>query len=250
MPDGGRLMFETANVVLEEPWSSPNGDAVSGPYVMVAVSDTGTGIPAELHDRIFEPFFTTKDTGKGTGLGLSMVYGFTKQSRGHIKVYSETGHGTTIRLYLPRSDEHETVDPVDRSATALPGGHETILVVEDDALVRTYVLAVLQNLGYATLAAANASAALALVAADTAFDLVFTDVIMPGGMNGRQLVDEIKKRCPGVRVLYTSGYTEDAIIHHGRLDPDVILLVKPYRKSDLALKIREALRTPAPTLSP
>jgi PAS domain S-box-containing protein len=241
MPEGGKLMFETSNVVLDEVYAVSNPDVAPGLYVVLAVSDTGVGIPADIRDRIFEPFFTTKEIGKGTGLGLSMVYGFIKQSYGHIKVYSETGHGTTIRIYLPRSDEHEIQAHVNGGPAALPVGHETILVVEDDDLVRDYVLTQLQSLGYATLSARDAASALQLVDKGEAFDMIFTDVIMPGGMNGRQLADEVRKRRPGVKVLYTSGYTENAIFHHGRLDPGVTLLAKPYRKSDLARKIREAM---------
>jgi CheY-like chemotaxis protein len=194
--------------------------------------------------RAFEPFFTTKAIGKGTGLGLSMVYGFIKQSRGHIKVYSEIGHGTTIRIYLPRSNEDGATEQIDTGTAAPPHGHETVLVVEDDDLVRDYVLTQLRSIGYSTLSARDAATALDLVDRGEAFDLIFTDVIMPGGMNGRQLADEVKRRRPNVKVLYTSGYTENAIFHHGRLDPGVILLAKPYRKSDLAKKIREALVAP------
>jgi PAS domain S-box-containing protein len=239
MPDGGKLTFESGNVVLDEAYAQANPDTVPGLYVMIAVSDTGTGIPAAIRDRVFEPFFTTKEIGKGTGLGLSMVYGFVTQSRGHIKIYSEEGHGTTIRLYLP----HVTDQPLDAVAESrtFPGGHETILMVEDDELVRNYVLVQLGSLGYPTLSASNAAEALAIVDSGARFDLLFTDVILTGGLNGRRLADEVKKRRPGMRVLFTSGYTENAIVHHGRLDADVILLAKPYRKADLARKIREVL---------
>jgi len=207
---------------------------------MLAVSDTGTGMSKEVQDRVFEPFFTTKETGKGSGLGMSMVYGFVKQSGGHIRIYSEEGHGTTIKLYLPPArGQAEVALP---AATPLSRGNETVMVVEDDALVRSFVITQLQSLGYRTFAAADGPTALRFVDKGERFDLLFTDVIMPGGINGRQLADEVGKRRPGTKVLYTSGYTENAIVHHGRLDPDVLLLTKPYRKSQLAKMIREALQ--------
>lgn len=239
MPGGGKLIVETGAAYLDEVYASVN-DVRPGHYVLIAVSDTGTGIPANMLARVFDPFFTSKGPGKGTGLGLSMVYGFIKQSSGHIKIYSEEGHGTTIKMYLPPGKTPtaatEGVAPV-----TIEGGHETILVVEDDRLVRDYVLAQLHSLGYVTLQAANAAEALAIVAAGKPFDLLFTDVIMPGKMNGRQLADELAKTRPDLKVVYTSGYTENAIIHHGRLDSGVLLLAKPYRKSDLARIIRRAL---------
>ncbi|GKQ49857.1 ATP-binding protein [Bradyrhizobium sp. Ce-3] len=246
MPDGGKLMLETSNVILDEVYAAANLDVRAGEYVMVAVSDTGGGIPAAIRDKVFEPFFTTKDTGKGTGLGLSMVYGFIKQSDGHLKIYSEEGHGTSIKLYLPRSMgdmvEVEPPPPVD-----LRGGHESILVVEDDPLVRNYVSAQLEQLGYHTMVTANGPEALAAVEKGFVCDVLFTDVIMSGGMNGRQVADAVIAKLPSVRVLFTSGYTEDAIIHHGRLDPDVTLLPKPYRKADLARMIRQVLTQPPMT---
>jgi PAS domain S-box-containing protein len=239
MPDGGKLIIETGFVVLDDNYARTHSDVRPGRYAMIAVSDTGTGIPAADLDKVFNPFFTSKGPGKGTGLGLSMVYGFIKQSAGHVMIYSEEGHGTTIKMYLPPAagalPPAEPVPPAD-----IEGGHETILVVEDDKLVRDYVLTQLHSLGYVTLDAGNAAEALALVQTNHAFDLLFTDVIMPG-MNGRQLADEISKVRPGLRVLFTSGYTENAIIHHGRLDEGVLLLAKPYRKSDMAIMIRKAL---------
>jgi PAS domain S-box-containing protein len=239
MPDGGKLIIETGFVVLDDNYAKLHDDVRPGRYAMIAVSDTGTGIPAAILDKVFNPFFTSKGPGKGTGLGLSMVYGFIKQSAGHVMIYSEEGHGTTIKMYLPpATDALAPAGPV--LPAAVEGGHETILVVEDDKLVRDYVLTQLHSLGYVTMDAANAAEALALVRTGHAFDLLFTDVIMPG-MNGRQLADEIEKIRPGLKVLFTSGYTENAIIHHGRLDEGVLLLAKPYRKSDMAMMIRKAL---------
>ena len=240
MPDGGKLMLETGNVVLDESYAIANPDVRPGHYVMVAVSDTGSGIPEAIRDKVFEPFFTTKETGKGTGLGLSMVYGFVKQSDGHIKIYSEAGHGTSIKLYLPRaSDDASGSEPM--ANVEIRGGNETILVVEDDPLVRDYVSAQLAHLGYRAILATNGAEALAEVENGVAFDLLLTDVIMSGGMNGRQLADVVLARRPDARVMFTSGYTENALLSHGRLEPGVLLLTKPYRKSDLARMIRVAL---------
>jgi CheY-like chemotaxis protein len=197
-------------------------------------------MPADIRDKVFEPFFTTKEVGKGSGLGLSMVYGFVKQSGGHIKIYSEPGHGTTIRLYLPPASAG--ADAALPSAAPIAGGSETILVVEDDPLVRNFVVAQLQGLGYRTIAAADSRAAMAVVENGEPFDLLFTDVILSGGMTGRQLADAVAKHRPGLKVLYTSGYTDNSIVHHGRLDQGVLLLTKPYRKTQLAQMIRQALK--------
>jgi signal transduction histidine kinase/ActR/RegA family two-component response regulator len=239
MSGGGKLIIETGSVVLDENYARTHSDVRPGRYAMIAVSDTGVGIPADMLDKVFDPFFTSKGPGKGTGLGLSMVYGFVKQSAGHVMIYSEQGHGTTIKMYLPPAiGALSAVEPT--LAPAVEGGHETILVVEDDKLVRDYVLTQLHSLGYVTLDAANAAEALAIVRAGRPFDLLFTDVIMPG-MNGRQLADAISRIRPALKVLFTSGYTENAIIHHGRLDEGVLLLAKPYRKSDMAIMIRKAL---------
>jgi PAS domain S-box-containing protein len=240
MPNGGKLVLETGSTYLDENYASANSDVQPGHYTLIAVSDTGAGIPAVMLDKVFDPFFTSKGPGKGTGLGLSMVYGFIKQSAGHIKIYSEEGHGTTIRMYLPPGPATSIADRA-VAAPSVAGGDETILVVEDDKLVRGYVLTQLRSLGYTTLEAANAAEALSIVKSGNEFDLLFTDVIMPGATNGRQLADELQKIKPGLKVLYTSGYTENAIIHHGRLDSGVLLLAKPYRKSELAVMIRTAL---------
>jgi signal transduction histidine kinase len=239
MPDGGKLLLETRNVVLDEAYAQANVDVRPGPYVMLAVSDSGTGMPADVRDKVFEPFFTTKEVGKGSGLGLSMVYGFVKQSGGHIKVYSEEGHGTSLKLYLPPAQGR--VETAVSTIAPVSGGTETILVVEDDSLVRNFVVAQLQSLGYNTVAAADGREVIVHVTNGQPFDLLFTDVILPGGITGRQLADEVAKRRPGTKVLYTSGYTDNAIVHHGRLDEGVLLLTKPYRKSQLAQKVRQAL---------
>jgi PAS domain S-box-containing protein len=240
MPDGGKLLLETRNVVLDEAYAEANPEVRPGPYVMLAVSDSGTGMPADIRDKVFEPFFTTKEVGKGSGLGLSMVYGFVRQSGGHIKIYSEEGHGTTLRLYLPPAEARG--EAIAAAASAASGGSETILVVEDDPLVRNFVIVQLRGLGYQTIAAADSREAIAHVENGEPFDLLFTDVIMPGGMTGRQLAEEVIKRRPGQKVLYTSGYTDNSIVHHGRLDEGVLLLTKPYRKNQLAQMVRQALK--------
>jgi PAS domain S-box-containing protein len=241
MPDGGRLVLETNNVYLDENYASMHNEVTPGHYVMVAVSDTGTGIPASLLERVFDPFFTTKEVGKGTGLGLSMVFGFVKQSGGHVKIYSEKDHGTSVKMYLPRATGLEQTAAEAAISTSIEGGNEAVLIVEDDALVRRYVVTQIESLGYTTLEAANAAEALKIVDTTEIIDLLFTDVIMPGAMNGRQLVEEALKRRPSLKTLYTSGYTENAIVHHGRLDSGVLLLAKPYRKAELARMLRLAL---------
>jgi signal transduction histidine kinase len=240
MRDGGKLTIETRNVVLDDNYASLNADVTVGHYVMVAVTDSGHGIPAGILNNVFEPFFTTKDVDKGSGLGLSMVYGFVKQSNGHIKIYSEEGHGTTVRIYLPQATG-SALPAEPASPSSIAGGDETILVVEDDSLVRTFVVGQIQSLGYATLAAVNAAEALVVIDSSQKIDLLFTDMIMPGSMNGRQLADAALRRRASLKILFTSGYSNEVIIHHGHLDAGVLLLAKPYRKSDLARMIRAAL---------
>jgi signal transduction histidine kinase/CHASE3 domain sensor protein/ActR/RegA family two-component response regulator len=247
MPNGGKLLLETRMVTLDDSYAEANPDVTPGPYIMVAVSDTGVGMPQEVQDRAFEPFFTTKEAGDGSGLGLSMVYGFAKQSGGHVKLYSEEGRGTTVRLYLPPAKRGDLAASVPE--TSLPRGGETILVVEDDRLVRDFVVVQLEALGYKTLPASTAAEALSTIEAGQAFDLLFTDVIMPGGMNGQELAEEVRRRRPGTKVLYTSGYTDNALIEHGGLNQGAMLLTKPYRRSELAQMVRAALASEKPALA-
>ena len=240
MPDGGRLTIETRNVELDESHADANGGVTAGPYVMLAVTDSGHGIPAGIMERVFEPFFTTKGVDKGTGLGLSMVYGFVKQSNGHIKIWSEEGHGTTVRIYLPQVSGVGALAALPRSA-GLEARRKAILVVEDDHLVRTVVVGQIKSLGYHTVTVVDAAETLAVIDSPDGIDLLFTDMIMPGSMNGRQLADAALQRRPSLKVLFTSGYSNEVITHHGHLDAGVLLLSKPYRKSDLARMIRAAL---------
>jgi signal transduction histidine kinase len=243
MPTGGRLTIETANAYLDENYAAAHQEVRPGQYVMIAVSDTGTGMTKEAVERAFEPFFTTKESGKGTGLGLSQVYGFVKQSGGHVKIYSELGEGTTVRIYLPRHRDAEDTLPVAAAAATVPAAtaHETILVVEDDEDVRANSVDSLRELGYRVVEAADGAAALRLIETDGSVRLLFTDVGLPGGMNGRQLADQARHLKPGLKVLFTTGYARNAIIHHGRLDPDVELIAKPYTYAALAKKIRTVL---------
>ena len=246
MPGGGKLSIETANARMDDDTiAAYRLEAIPGDYVALSVADTGTGMPAEVLKRALEPFFTTKPIGKGTGLGLSMVYGFVKQSGGFIKIYSEPDQGTTVKLYLPRAKEADTRTAAGHDAEApTRGGRECILVVEDDELVRSYVVSRLDGLGYRVLEAENGRRALELLTDGARVDLLFTDVILPEGMNGRELADEARRLKPAMRILFTSGYTQETMIHHGKLDPGIALLNKPYRKEDLARKIREVLDAP------
>jgi len=242
MPSGGRLLIETLNVSLSEDYGSQH-DVTPGDYVIICVSDTGVGIAPENLDKVFEPFYTTKSKDKGTGLGLAMVYGFARQSYGHINVYSEVGQGTTIRLYLPRSPE-EVAAAENASVLHIQPqiGNETILVVEDDELVRNYVISQLEFMGYKVISASNGREAMEVIQSDADIDLLFTDVVMPGGMSGRELSDKAQRIRSQLKVLFTSGYTENSIVHHGRLDPGVMLLSKPYSRDELTTKIRKSLQ--------
>lgn len=242
MSGGGRLTIETANVRLGPDYAGEQAELAPGDYVLVAVSDTGGGMSAEVAAKAFDPFFTTKEAGKGTGLGLSMVYGFIKQSGGHVKIYSEVGAGTTVKLYLPRATSEPSV-PVPGLDEAQPAtGSETILVVEDDGLVRHHVTDLLAGLGYRVLTADSGETALEVLRGGEEVDLMFTDVVMPGGMNGRELAERARALRPDLPILFTSGYARNAIVHHGRLDPGVHLLVKPYRRQELAAKVRQVLQ--------
>jgi len=241
MPTGGKLTIEALNASLDEAYAARNADVQPGDYVLLAITDTGTGMPPEVVERVFEPFFTTKEDRMGSGLGLSMIYGFAKQSGGHVKVYSEVGHGTTVRLYLPRATSAEPPAPDDRVPLEGSGGNEAILVVEDDASVRKLVVENLRRLGYRVLEAADGAAALKILRGGAIIDLLFTDVVLPGGMTGRELADETRCLRPGLRVLFTSGYTQNSIVHQGKLDEGVHLLSKPYRREELSRKVREVL---------
>ncbi len=246
MPDGGRLTIETTNAYLDEEYASQFGDVSPGQYALLSVSDTGTGVSPEVLQRAFEPFFTTKGVGKGSGLGLAMVHGFVKQSGGHIRIYSEQSHGTAVKIYLPRLMQSEEVSAVPAAVRPAAGEtrarpQETIMLVEDNDGVRAYTKSTLEELGYRVLEAADAAQALRLLEGAPRIDLLFTDVVLPGGKSGRDLAAEILRLRPGLPVLFTTGYTRNAIIHHGRLDPNVNLLSKPYTQQDLARKIRQLL---------
>jgi CheY-like chemotaxis protein len=245
MPDGGKLTIETANTRLDEGYPAvARGDVKAGQYVMVAVCDTGAGMPSEIRDRVFEPFFTTKPVGKGTGLGLSQVYGFLRQSGGHAAIYSEVGEGTTVKLYFPRlragAAEEAPEEPAFAPAVA-EGLGETILVVEDEVMVRDFTVAALEEAGYRVLAAGDGPSGLRLLDAHPDVSLLFTDVVLAGPMNGRKVADEALRRRPDLKVLFTTGYTRNAIVHHGRLDEDVELITKPFTAAGLAEKVARML---------
>src|ERR1043166_9391587 len=234
------LSIETSNTYLDEAYAAAHAEMKPGQYVMIAVSDSGVGMTEEVRSKAFDPFFTTKES--GTGLGLSQVYGFIKQSGGHIKLYSEPGEGNTVKLYLPRVDGPTDEDKRIDGGSRLPiTGSERILVVEDEDDVRAFTVEVLRELGYEVVAAADAASALRALEEGGDVRLMFTDVGLPHGVNGRQLANQVRDRWPQIKVLFTTGYARNAIVHHGRLDPGVELIVKPFTHSALAEKVRSVL---------
>jgi CheY-like chemotaxis protein len=240
MPKGGRLVIETANVHLDEHYAEQNVDVTPGDYVALIVTDSGTGMAPEVAERAFEPFFTTKSAGHGTGLGLSMVYGFAKQSRGHLKIYSELGHGTSIKLYLPKvASAAAAVEG--KAPVSHVGGREAILLVEDDAAVRVVAVTILESLGYQVWQAEDGRAALAILKSSKPIDLLFSDLILPNGMSGQELLRQAREQRPGLKALFTSGYSPSFIAARGETDETVPLLGKPYRKQKLAEAIRTVL---------
>ena len=241
MPDGGQLTIETANAYLDEAYVSGEAEVEAGQYVMIGVTDTGTGMPPDVVERAFDPFYTTKGVGKGTGLGLSQVYGFVKQSGGHVKIYSEPGHGATVKVYLPRLLKGEPT-VLGAPTPALPRGHEEeiILVVEDDERVRHMSVDALRELGYTVVQASGAAQALDVLAIQPKISLLFTDVVMPD-INGRRLAEMARVRRPDLKVLFTTGYTRNAVVHNGVLDAGVAFLPKPFTIEQLSRKVREAL---------
>jgi two-component system NtrC family sensor kinase len=241
MQGGGKLTIETGNAYLDEHYSETAENVKPGQYVLISVTDTGSGMPKEVIDKVFDPFFTTKPAGSGTGLGLSQVYGFVKQSGGHVRIYSEVGEGTTVKIYLPRSFAQAKPAPVSTAPENIPrGSQETVLVVEDDPDVRAYVAESLANLNYRVRQAADADAAITILDDASPIDLLLTDVVMPG-TNGRVLADKAVQRRPGLKVLYMTGYSRNAIVHQGRLDPGVSLIQKPFSQDMLASRIRKIL---------
>lgn len=241
MPDGGLIGIRIENADLDSTFMPDEPDLQPGPYVLISVTDTGLGMSSEILARVFEPFFTTKDVGRGSGLGLSMVYGFVKQSGGHVRIRSVPGQGTTVTLCFPKSRQDAAEAAPSGPARPVSGGRETILVVEDDDRVRQHVRATLAGLGYRVVEAADGPGALEILRENRDVDLLFTDIVLPGGMNGRVLADAAKALRSDLKVLFTSGYSEDTIVHQGRLDPEVELLGKPYRRSQLAAKLRKVL---------
>ncbi len=247
MPDGGHVTIETANACLGEDYVAQFGDVAAGQYVLLSVTDTGLGIPPHILTRVFEPFFTTKDVGKGTGLGLATIHGFVKQSKGHIRIYSEPGQGTTVKIYLPRMTDATVVATTpeirEPSDSVAPGAQadEVVLMVEDDEGVRDFARSALEGLGYKVLVGRDGVEGLALLREAERVDVLFTDVVLPGGMNGRRLADEAVRLRPRLPILYTTGYTRNAIVHDGRLDPDVQLISKPYTQGLLARSLRRII---------
>jgi len=241
MPKGGKLCIELRNAEIDERFADEHAEPGPGQYVMLAVSDDGTGMTPEVLARAFEPFFTTKEVGKGSGLGLSMVFGFVKQSKGAVRIYSELGEGTTVKLYLPRAIRRPGPVEASPQPAAPHGGNERILLVEDDAMVREHLRSALLALGYRVVAVENGPEAVARLRSHDGFDLLLTDVVMPGGMSGREVADAARELRPQLAVLFTSGYAESAIVHHGRLEPGVHLIAKPFHRAELARKVREAL---------
>jgi nitrogen-specific signal transduction histidine kinase/CheY-like chemotaxis protein len=243
MADGGRLTIETANAHIDDAYAASFVELTPGQYVSIAVSDTGRGMDQATVARAFEPFFTTKPVGKGTGLGLSQVYGFVKQSGGHVKIYSEVGEGTTVKIYLPRLIADGDAVEEEPAENVAPDGdsEETILVVEDDDDVRTYSVEILRELGYRVIEAHDGASALRLLERQARVDLLFTDVVLPGGMTGAQLAEQARGLRPALKVLFTTGYARNAIIHQGRLDKGVRLITKPFSSTDFAAKVRDVL---------
>jgi PAS domain S-box-containing protein len=250
MPEGGKVTIETSNAHFDRSYAAQHHDVSAGQYVLIAVSDTGQGMSPEVQARALEPFFTTKAFGQGTGLGLSMIYGFVKQSGGHLKLYSEIGHGTTLKIYLPRAHP-DVVAAAGRgtakdagtngSTAGFVGGSEAILVVEDDPEVRVYVTGVLRGFGYNVIAVEDGPATLSILATIETLDLLFTDVVLPHGMDGKQVSAAVLERFPDAAVIFTSGYTKNAIVHNGRLDDETWLLSKPYSRQELGRTVRSML---------
>jgi len=241
MPNGGMLTLSTEAVELDSESLGRDVDVRAGRYASVGVTDDGTGMSTDTLARVFEPFFTTKEVGKGSGLGLSMVYGFARQSNGHVTIYSELGLGTSVRLFLPIAESHAgtALRPADTPLVSVGG--ETVLVVEDDPFVRSHVIASVESLGYEVMVAGDGREALSMLRGGARPTLLFTDVVMPGGINGWQLVEEARLIAPGLKVLFTSGYPQESLTSRGQIDPDARILTKPYRKAELARRIREAL---------
>jgi signal transduction histidine kinase/CHASE3 domain sensor protein/ActR/RegA family two-component response regulator len=247
MPGGGKLTIETTNAHLDDTYAAQHDEVAPGQYVMISVTDTGTGMPPEVVERAFDPFYTTKGVGRGTGLGLSQVHGFVKQSRGHVKIYSEPGVGTTIKIYLPRhAGEEDVADSHTRPVGELPHARdgEIVLVVEDDERVRHLSVDALRELGYTVVQASDAAQAMTVLTLQPRVDLLFTDVVMPD-LDGRRLADRARAERPNLKVLYTTGYTRNAIVHNGMLDADVAFLAKPFTIEQLALKVRQVLDAPS-----
>lgn len=241
MPRGGRLTIEASNAVLDTDYAGRHTEVAPGDYVMIAVSDNGQGMDAVTQANVFEPFFTTKSEGKGSGLGLSMVHGFVKQVGGHVNLYSEPGRGTTVRLYLPRAADTSAHYAGTRETDGLVRGSERILVVEDDELVRAHAITLLGELGYEVIVASNGPEAIEVLRRNEEVDLLFTDIVMPGGLTGVELAEAARTLRPGLSILYTSGYTEGAMFQSGDLGPDHAFLQKPYRRHEIAAKVRAAL---------
>ena len=240
MPAGGHLTLSTELAAIDDGYRALHPEVASGSYALISVTDDGEGMTPDVIERAFEPFFTTKEVGKGSGLGLSMVYGFAKQSDGHVSIYSDRGLGTTVRIYLPRAEAGQSPTDLPEAEETAPRGYETILIAEDDPFVRSSTIRRVEALGYRVVAAVNGKDALQRLRADPGIDMLFTDIVMPGGMSGWELADQARRIRPGLPVLFTSGYALETLVDQGRTHAQSVVLTKPYRKVELARRLREA----------